>query len=260
IRLDLDLCLVFSANPEDYTNRGRIVTPLKDRIGSVIKTHYPQTREQGIQITDANAWAERDHARVVVPHFMKEVVEEVARLARTSAAVNQQSGVSVRMSIANYENLISNAERRGILLGESPVVPRVTDMAYLAASTRGKIELTLSEEEGQEDRIIDKLLGEAVKNVFEAYFDPKQLRAVVDSFESGKTFLAGDRIASAEYVKRLNEMPALKKEVTAFLKRIEEQDAGDAVVASAVEFLLEGLHVENRLNRNVKAGQVTFKR
>src|SRR5438132_5820995 len=161
IRLELDLCLAFSANPEDYTNRGRIVTPLKDRIGSVIKTHYPQTREQGIQITDANAWAQRDHARVVVPHFMKEIVEEVARLARSSPAVNQQSGVSVRMSIANYENLISNAERRGILLGETPVVPRISDMAYLAASTRGKIELTLSEEEGQEDRIIDKLLGEA---------------------------------------------------------------------------------------------------
>ena len=123
-----------------------------------------------------------------------------------------------------------------------------------------KIELTLSEEEGQEDRIIDKLLGEAVKNVFEAYFDPKQLRAVVDSFESGKTFLTGDRMPSADYVKRLGEMPALKKEVTAFLKRIEQPDAGDALVASAVELILEGLHVENRLNRNVKAGQVTFKR
>jgi len=195
-----------------------------------------------------------------VPHFMKEVLEETARLARGSQAINQQSGVSVRMSIANYENLISNAERRGIVLGESPVVPRVTDMAYLAASTRGKIELTLSEEEGQEDRIIDKLLGEAVKNVFDAHFDPKQLRPVVDAFESGKTFLAGDRVPSADYAKRLSEMPALKKEVTALLKRIEAQDASDALIASAAEFVLEGLHVENRLNRNVKAGQVTFKR
>src|SRR5207245_652515 len=103
VRLELDLCLVFSANPEDYTNRGRIVTPLKDRIGSVIKTHYPLTRDQGIRITDANAWGERDGVRVVVPHFMKEILEETARLARTSQAVNQQSGVSVRMSIANYE-------------------------------------------------------------------------------------------------------------------------------------------------------------
>src|SRR5208282_4541877 len=131
VRLDLDLCLVFSANPEDYTNRGRIVTPLKDRIGSVIRTHYPVTREQGIQIADANAWTGREGVRVVVPHFMKEIVEEIARLARSSPAINQQSGVSVRMSIANLENTISNAERRGILLGEALVVPRVTDLAYL---------------------------------------------------------------------------------------------------------------------------------
>jgi magnesium chelatase subunit I len=260
VRLDLDLCLVFSANPEDYTNRGRIVTPLKDRIGSVIKTHYPLTREQGIRITDDNAWSERDAAPVVVPHFMKEVVEELARLARSSPAVNQQSGVSVRMSIANFENMVSNAERRAILLGESPAVPRVTDLAYLAASTRGKIELTMSEEDGQEDRVIDKLLGEAVKNVFEHYCDAKQLRPVVDAFEGGRTFLAGDRVPSAEYVKRVSEMPALRKEVTAFLKRVGETGDGDALTASAVEFLLEGLHVENRLNRNVKAGQVTFKR
>jgi magnesium chelatase subunit I len=260
IRLELDLCLVFSANPEDYTNRGRIVTPLKDRIGSVIKTHYPLTREQGIQITDANAWSQRDTLGVQVPHFMKEVLEEVARIARSSPAVNQQSGVSVRMSIANYENMISNAERRGILHGESPVVPRVTDMAYLAASTRGKIELTMSEDEGQEDRVIDKLLGEAVKNIFEAHFDVKHLRPVVEAFESGRTFVVGDRVASAEYVKRLNELPALKKEVTAFLKRIGQAETGEALTASAAEFILEGLHVENRLNRSIKQGEVTFKR
>src|SRR5262245_33203067 len=165
VRLDLDLCLVFSANPEDYTNRGRIVTPLKDRIGSVIKTHYPLTRQHGIAITDANAWSERDAVRVLVPPFMKEILEETARLARTSAAVNQQSGVSVRMSIANTENLASNAERRGLLLNEPLAVPRVSDLQNLAASSRGKLELTMSEEYGQEDRVIEKLLGEAVKNV-----------------------------------------------------------------------------------------------
>jgi magnesium chelatase subunit I len=264
IRLELDLCLVFSANPEDYTNRGRIVTPLKDRIGSVIKTHYPLTREQGIQITDANAWSQREGEgkgdAVVVPHFMKEILEEVARIARSSPAVNQQSGVSVRMSIANYENMISNAERRGIVHGEMPVVPRVTDMAYLAASTRGKIELTMSEDEGQEDRVIDKLLGEAVKNVFEGHFDVKHLRPVVESFEAGRTFVVGDRVPSAEYVKRLQESPALKKEVTAFLKRIAQPEAVDGLLASVVEFILEGLHVENRLNRTIKQGEVTFKR
>src|SRR5262249_10396831 len=189
VRLDLDLCLVFSANPEDYTNRGRIVTPLKDRIGSVIKTHYPLTRQHGIAITDANAWAERDGVRVLVPPFMKEILEETARLARSSPTINQQSGVSVRMSIANNENMISNAERRGILLGENPVVPRISDLAYLAASARGKIELTLTEDDGQEDKVIAKLIGEAVKNVFESHFDPKAFRALVEWFEGGKSFL-----------------------------------------------------------------------
>ena len=267
VRLDLDLCLVFSANPEDYTNRGRIVTPLKDRIGSVIRTHYPLTREQGIRITDDNAWTEREiddlGVQIVVPRFMKEILEEFSRLARTSPAINQQSGVSVRMSIANLENAISNAERRGILLGESIVVPRVTDLLYLAASTRGKIELTMSEDEGQEDRVIETLLGEAVKNVFEAYCDVKHLRGVVESFESGRTFLAGERVPAADYAKRLHELPALKKEVSQFLSKIDDEvppNAQDALTASAIEFILEGLHVENRLNRNLKAEGVVFKK
>ena len=118
VRLALDVCMVFSANPEDYTNRGRIVTPLKDRIGSVVRTHYPLTRELGIQITDANAWSDRDDGpQIAVPKFLKEIVEETSRLARTSPHVNQASGVSVRMSIANSENLVSNAERRALALG-----------------------------------------------------------------------------------------------------------------------------------------------
>src|SRR5215211_7850977 len=132
VRLDLDLCLVFSANPEDYTNRGRIVTPLKDRIGSVIRTHYPLTREVGIAINDQNAWVDRDGSRLAIPLYIKEVVEEISRLARTSSHVNQQSGVSVRMSIANLENVVSNAERRALLNGESWIVPRVSDLAHLA--------------------------------------------------------------------------------------------------------------------------------
>jgi magnesium chelatase subunit I len=264
IRLDLDLCLVFSANPEDYTNRGRIVTPLKDRIGSVIKTHYPLSRQHGIAITDANAWAERDGVRVLVPPFMKEVLEETARLARTSQAINQQSGVSVRMSIANYENMVSNAERRGILLGENPVIPRISDLAYLAASSRGKIELTLTEDDGQEDRVVAKLVGEAVKNIFEAHFEPKHFRPLVEWFEGGKTLVTGDRVPSKDYVKRLAEVTPLLKEVTQFLKGPELEplraEAGEALTASVVEFILEGLHVENRLNKSAKAGEITFKR
>src|SRR5208282_2324909 len=142
IRLELDVCMVFSANPEDYTNRGRIVTPLKDRIGSVVRTHYPLTRELGIQITDANAWSNRDDGpQIVVPMFLKEIVEETSRLARKSPHVNQASGVSVRMSIANSENLVSNAERRALALGETEAVARVSDLVGLVGSSRGKIEL-----------------------------------------------------------------------------------------------------------------------
>jgi magnesium chelatase subunit I len=269
VRLELDLCLVFSANPEDYTNRGRIVTPLKDRIGSVIRTHYPLTRDVGIAITDANAWTARDHAegegvRVLTPPFMKEILEEMARLARASAAINQQSGVSVRMSIANLENLISNAERRGLLLGENPVVPRISDLAYLAASTRGKIELNLTEDDGQEDKVISKLLGEAVKNVFEQHFETKHFRPLVEWFEGGKSFLTGDKLGSKDYVRRSNEIPLLKKELGNFTQRPEmqplAQQAGEALTASVTEFILEGLHVENRLNKNIKGGQTVFQR
>lgn len=262
VRLDLDLCLVFSANPEDYTNRGRIVTPLKDRIGSVVRTHYPLTRDEGIAITDANAWADRDAVKVVVPRFIKEILEETARLARTSPAVNQASGVSVRMSIANFENAISSAERRGVVTGESPAAPRVSDLLAIAPSTRGKIELNLTEDDGQEDRVILKLLGEAVKNVFDAHFDVKQFRPLVEWFEGGKTLAVGDRIPSSDYVKRLGDIPGLRKEVTAFLNSPDnaDLDAGDAVLASAMEFILEGLHVQNRLNKSQRGGETVFKR
>ena len=267
IRLDLDLCLVFSANPEDYTNRGRIVTPLKDRIGSVIRTHYPLNRADGIAITDANAWIDRKTASgvaVLTPPFMKEVLEETARLARSSGAINQQSGVSVRMSIANAENMVSNAERRGLSLGENPVVPRISDLAYLAASTRGKIELNLSEDEGQEERVLQKLLGEAIKNLFEAHFEPKHFRSLVEWFEAGKTFVTGDRLPSAEYLRRIGEVPVLKKAIAGFLERPELNEIGraapEALTASVCEFILEGLHVENRLNKSPKGGETVYRR
>src|SRR5262249_42008078 len=137
VRLDLDLAMVFSANPEDYTNRGRIVTPLKDRIGSVILTHYPLTRDIGMQITPVKAWNERaSQVEVRVPRFMEEIVEEISRLARTSGHVNQASGISVRMSIANYENMISNAERRAIRSQARHAVVRISDLAHLAAGSR----------------------------------------------------------------------------------------------------------------------------
>lgn len=260
IRLDLDVCLVFSANPEDYTNRGRIVTPLKDRIGSVIRTHYPQTRELGMAVTEANAWLDRDGPRVVIPRFMHEVVEELARLARASTAVNQQSGVSVRMSIANVEAMVSNAERRGLRQGVSEIAPRISDLACLAASSRGKLELTMSDDDGTEDRVIERLLAEAVKNIFESHFDAKSFKPMLERFESGYAFPAGDAIADADYVARLAELPMLQSQATKLLVAQGLNENSPCLQASAAEFILEGLHVSNRLNKNRKAGQVAYKR
>src|ERR1700742_3766538 len=198
IRLNLDVCMVFSANPEDYTNRGRIVTPLKDRIGSVIRTHYPETVDEGIKVTEQNAWVDRTHdgsasgVDVDMPRFMAEVIEEVVRTARSSPHVSQASGVSVRTSIANAETVISNAERRGLITGEARVVPRISDLNFLIASCRGKIEMTLAEEEGAEDKLIKSLVGEAVKAVFARNGDPDAHDVVTEQFKGNLTFPAGD--------------------------------------------------------------------
>src|SRR5581483_104660 len=214
IRLNLDVCLVFSANPEDYTNRGRIVTPLKDRIGSVVRTHYPETVDEGIKIAEQNAWLNRtagdgDGVHVDVPRFMAEVVEEVVRLARTSPHVSQASGVSVRTSIANMETLVSNAERRGLSTGEKRVVPRICDLNYLVASCRGKIEMTLAEEEGAEDKLIKSLVGEAVKTVFGRYGDPDAYDNIIEQFRGNLTFPSGDDLPADEFVANMKAIKHL---------------------------------------------------
>ncbi len=265
VRLELDLCLVFSANPEDYTNRGRIVTPLKDRIGSVIRTHYPLTREIGMAINDQNAWLERGRgARPAIPLFIKEIIEEVARLARSSPHVNQQSGVSARMSIANLENVVSSAERRAILNHERAIVPRISDLAAIAASARGKLELLMSEEEGHEDKLVMRLIGEAVKNLITAHVDLRELRPVVDYFESGQSLELGDGLATRVVLERVSKPPGLKKRAEELaaktLPEPADKETRDAAVASAAEFLLEGLHVHNKLNKSAKAGVSAYRR
>jgi magnesium chelatase subunit I len=270
IRLELDICMAFSANPEDYTNRGRIVTPLKDRIGSVVRTHYPVTREIGIAISDQNAWLERiggDSQRTstpAIPIYIKEIVEEISRLARTSPHVNQQSGVSVRMSIANLENVVSNAERRALVTGESPVVPRVSDLAFAASSSRGKLELTMNEDEGHEDKLIHRIIDEAVKNVFGAHFDVREFRPIVDFFESGQSLEIGDMLPAKAVLERIAKVPGLRKRAEEvgnnLLPHLKERDARDSATASAAEFVLEGLHVHNKLNKAVKAGGTTYRR
>jgi len=266
IRLDLDVCLVFSANPEDYTNRGRIVTPLKDRIGSVIRTHYPESIDEGIAISQQNAWLERGNGesgsgvRVDVPRFIAEVVEETVRLARSSPHVSQASGVSVRTSIANMETVVSNAERRGILTGEKRVVPRICDLNYLIASCRGKIEMTLAEEEGAEDKLIRSLVGEAVKAVFARYDDSDGHDGITEQFKGNLTFPAGDDLPADEFVANMKAVKGLAQAATALAKEMKV-DPGDAsTLASVGEFLLEGLYVNNRLSKYNARGKTFFKR
>jgi magnesium chelatase subunit I len=266
IRLNLDVCLVFSANPEDYTNRGRIVTPLKDRIGSVIRTHYPETIDEGIRIAEENAWLARHDGvsasgvRVDTPRFMNEIVEEVVRLARKSPHVSQASGVSVRTSIANIETITSNAERRGIMTSEKRVVPRISDLNYLVASCRGKIEMTLSEEEGAEDKLIQSLVGEAVKLVFDRYGDSDAYENITEQFKGNLTFPAGDDLSADEFAANMKLVKGLPQSAATLAKEMQ-LDGGDvAMIASVGEFLLEGLYVHNRLSKFNAKGKTFFKR
>ncbi len=265
VRLALDVCMVFSANPEDYTNRGRIVTPLKDRIGSVVRTHYPLTRELGMQITDANAWRERDDGpQISVPKFLKEIVEETSRLARTSPHVNQASGVSVRMSIANYENLISNTERRALALKEDRDVARVSDLVALIGSSRGKIELNMTEETGEEDKLLSRIVEEAVKSIFDQHFDPKHFRNIVEYFESGNTLEVGDRLPAADILKRIDAVREFRKQVGKAAGELDPEIAATPLrpqlEASVAEFILDGLYCHNRLNKKQGSGTASYGR
>ncbi|MEP0843183.1 MAG: magnesium chelatase [Phycisphaerae bacterium] len=265
VRLPLDICMVFSANPEDYTNRGRIVTPLKDRIGSVIRTHYPRSLEESLRITRENAWVERgpdgQTPRVVVPRFMAEIVEEFIRLARGSPHVNQQSGVSVRASIACLEALVSNAERRGILLGEREVMPRVSDLVHVSAAVHGKIEMVLAEDEQAEDKLIAALLGEAVKNIAANYFDVGEMDGIVEQFKGAKVNLeVGDDIRAAALVESLGALKGLLAAARSVAREAGLPADQPAAVAAASEFILEALYVNNRLSKYVYRGSTFYKR
>ena len=266
IRLDLDVCLVFSANPEDYTNRGRIVTPLKDRIGSVIRTHYPESIDEGITITEQNAWLSRDgdHSAsgvaIEIPRFLSEIIEEVVRLARSSPHVSQASGVSVRTSIAATETVVSNAERRGIATREKRIVPRICDLNHLVAACRGKIEMTLAEEEGAEDKLIQSLIGEAVKAVFNRVADVDEYLPITEQFKGNLTFPAGDDLSADEFVANMKAIKTLPQSATALAKELELDPSDSAMLASAGEFLLEGLYVNNRLSKYNAKGRTFFRK
>lgn len=253
VRLDLDMFMVASANPEDYTNRGRIITPLKDRFGSEVRTHYPRTIEHEIDIMEREHLAFPDDGITMdTPQFMKEVIAELTHLARKSPQISQKSGVSVRVSIANYENLIANALRRAIRLGETQAVPRVSDMHAVVASTAGKIELE-SMGELDEQRVVERLVSQAVSTTFERYYRLSELESVIRSFEKGTYLESSDVMPSREYGKHAQ----LAGMETAIAKLGVPNDP--AHIASAVEFILEGLHLNRRLNKNQDGARFRYR-
>jgi magnesium chelatase subunit I len=255
IRLPLDVLLVASANPEDYTNRGRIITPLKDRFGAQIRTHYPLTTDLEVAIARQEArLLESDGLRVAVPDYMTEVVAELSQQARESAHINQRSGVSVRLTVANYETMVANAARRALHQGETEVVPRVCDLEAIGASTLGKVEIEALEE-GREEQILEHLIRAAVLTVFRDRVAPEPLRAVVDAFEDGRVVAAGDDVGSSTYVAMLEELPGLRAPV----QELTGGDESAAAVAAAVEFVLDGLHLSKRLNKDAAAGRANYR-
>ncbi len=271
IRLNLDVMLVFSANPEDYTNRGRIVTPLKDRIGSVIRTHYPHTTDEAMQISRENAWLQRaqdndagqTHAasRVEVPDYLHRVIEEAVKLARESKHINQASGVSVRTSIACLETVVSAAERRGLITGEDRVVPRMCDLQHLPSATRGKIELMLADDgDDTEDKLILSLVGEAVKAVFDHVAEIDDYEHLADEFDGGLRLTVGDDTTAATTVANMQHIPGLLDAATEIAQRLDLDPADEQQLASAAEFLLEALYVHNRLSKHATGGRGAYSR
>src|SRR3981081_1561843 len=184
VRLALDLMVVASANPEDYTSRGRIITPLKDRFGSQVRTHYPLAVTEEMEIMEAERSRPPGDVELVVPTFMKEIVAEMTHLARRSPHISQSSGVSVRMSIGNYENLTSNAVRRAVRLGEALAVPRISDLQFLPASTTGRVEIEALDE-GKEEQVLERIQRSAISSVFSRYFAAGQFENLVNRFEDG---------------------------------------------------------------------------
>lgn len=254
VRLPIDVLVVASANPEDYTSRGRIITPLKDRYAAQIRTHYPRHRKLEIEVANQEAKLPAlDNIEVHVPDYMQDIVAELTFQARDSADISQASGVSVRMTIANFETLAANAQRRALSLGEAEAVPRITDLPALLTSSRGKIELEYAGADRTEDEIIKDLIQRAVRVVFEERVSDEDVKSVVESFDQGWQVEVAASLPSGDYLDGLDEITGLRA-------LAEELGGGEseARLASAIEFVLEGLHLANRLNKDDVSGATRF--
>ena len=247
LRLPLDVALVFSANPEDYTARGKIVTPLKDRIGSEIRTHYPATLEEGISITAQEAWARRDGLELHVPKYVREVVERIAFLAREDKKIDKRSGVSQRLPISVIENVISNAERRALRSNEKMIVPRIGDIYAALPSITGKLELEYEGEMRGADTVARELIRTAVAKTYDTYFKDLNMQQVVQWFDLGGEIKLADTAGSHEIFDGLKSIQGLTEKLAPLGIKPKEKTE---VLVSAAEFVLEGLHAHRRIGRS----------
>jgi magnesium chelatase subunit I len=255
VRFDIDVLILFSANPATYNRSGKVIPQLKDRIGSIIRTHYPRQRELGIAIMEQEALVELNGSYpVAIPYFMKEIVEQITVQARRSKYVDQQSGVSARFSLANYRTLVASARRRGILLGERPAVPRISDLAHLDSSSLGKLELDLmGSSQMSERQVLEAVIAEAIRTVFAEYVDQHGLEEIANVFAHGMRIEVGDLLPSKNYAELLRQVPPI------WDKAFEVNASSEpAVRASCVEFVLAGLYALDKISRAQRHGRIEY--
>jgi magnesium chelatase subunit I len=247
VRLPLDLAMVFSANPEDYTARGKIITPLKDRIGSEIRTHYPATVEEGIAITAQEAWTKRDGYALHLPKYVQEVIEHIAFVAREDKKIDKRSGVSQRLPISATENVISNAERRAIRNAEKTIVPRISDVYAALPAITGKLELEYEGEMKGADHVSRELIRTAIAKTFDGYYSGVDTRQIVQWFDLGGEIKLTESAGANEVLDTLKGIQGLMEKISAL--DVSPKDNVETVV-SAAEFVLEGLYAHKRIGRS----------
>jgi magnesium chelatase subunit I len=274
VQFDIDVLILFSANPATYNRSGKVIPQLKDRIGSIVHTHYPLERDLGIQIVEQETQVRRTTGEegeengplsrspefdprssdVVVPYFMKELVEEISRAARRSKFIDHQSGVSARLSIANYRTMVASARQRAAVLGERPAVPRISDLGHLYASSLGKLELDMmGSHQMSERQVLDAVLAEAISTVFGEYVDKHGLAEIAEIFSRGVKIEVGDMLPSSHYAELIKRVPPI-------WDKAFEVNASDneAVRASCVEFVLAGLYATDRISRSQQRGRIVY--
>ncbi len=255
IQFDIDVLILFSANPSTYNRSGKVIPQLKDRIGSIIHTHYPRDRDAGIRIMEQEAGIELDgEYPVIVPWFMKQIIEEISRAARRSKYIDQDSGVSARFSMANYRTMVASARRRAAILGERPAVPRISDLGHLYSSSLGKLEIDMmSSHQMSEQQVLDSVMAEAIQVVFEEYVDEHGLAEIAEIFSRGVRIEVGDLLPSQHYEKLLQHVPPV-------WQKAFDVNASDnaAMRAACVEFILAGLHATDRISRSQRHGVIEY--